>query len=140
MSIWCSNETIGWEEDGWEDVDGKPIEPTRNGGEVRSYANGWSNHYPTSDDTVEQRAHIDLATIPVWCVPGHDDESDYERVGEWLRLSVSTVEHNWSDPSNIKKTTPVQVDVVMDEAATRLLVEQLSEWLARPKAIVGAAT
>ena len=94
MSIWCSLETIGWDDDRWTDIDGNPITAERHGGEVRSYANGWSNHYPTTDGEVEQRASIDLADISAWCVPGHQDIANFDERGPWLRLSVNSANHD----------------------------------------------
>lgn len=118
MSIWCSQPSIG--HDQW--TDDPPV------GDVRSYAEGWSNHYPTTDGAVEQPANIDLAHTPVWCVPGHHDDDD-ERVGPWLRLGVYTTDHDGYTVGNPKSAT-----VVMDEAAVTALRDQLTEWLDHPKA------
>jgi len=107
MSIWCSQPAIGF--DDWFKRARKP-----HGGHVRSYATGWSNHYPTTNGKVERRASIDLATIAPWCVPGNEHNWDDRATGPWLRLSVNS-------------------DVVMDEGAVRELVSQLTEWLDRPK-------
>lgn len=124
MSIWCSGPTIGW--DDWPDEYPQP-----QGGQVRSYANGWSNHYPTTDGAVEREAAIDTATIPVWCVPGHSEEFD-ETLGPWLRLGVSSWEHNWHKPADV--IGEEHADIVMDEDAVRALVASLTEWLEQPKA------
>jgi hypothetical protein len=80
VSIWCSREAIGYD-DIFEDG-------ATNHGEVVAYANGWSNHYPTTDGTAETPACISLATIPPWCVPGHRDEYAEHVVGPWLRLDL----------------------------------------------------
>lgn len=63
MSIWCSLPNIGFDDEVDESV-----------GQVRSYASGWSNHYPTTDGTVERDATLDLAYIPAWCAGGDDDD------------------------------------------------------------------
>lgn len=122
MSIWVSHDDIGF--DSWRDYKGKP-----KGGQVRSYATGWSNHYPTTSGHVERRAAIDLAHIPAWCAGGDDD--DFTSVGRWLRLSVDSWQHNYHKPTEVigKETATV----VMDEDAVRALVAQLTEWLDTPK-------
>jgi hypothetical protein len=126
MSIWCSHEPIGFDD----------FPPRRwkrpRGGQVRSYATGWSNHYPTTDDTVEQRAMIDLASIAPWCVPGHEQHDGRDlATGPWIRLSVHSRRHAHFDPATA--IGPEHADVVMDEPAVRELVRQLTEWLDRPK-------
>src|SRR4051794_37933050 len=102
MSIWCSWTEVGHDvepphlaEMGLEVVTlGDPPEsPTR--GEVRSYATGYSNHYPTTDGEWEQPANVGISSIPVWCVPGHGDEFDDETLGGWVRLDVYTAEHDF---------------------------------------------
>lgn len=124
MSIWCSWEAVGW--------DDEADEPTPNGS-VRSYASGWSNHYPTNDDTVEMPSTISLAHIAPWCVPGHPDatETAAGECGDWLRLTVDTWEHNWKAPTSI--IGDLNASVVLDETAARTLRDQLTDWLARPK-------
>lgn len=118
-------------------MDGNPIEPQCHGGEVRSYAVGWSNHYPTTDDTVERRASVDIASLAWFCVPGRSEDDadaippDQHAVGPWLRLWVGTSEHNQSKPSEV--LGELHAAVVMDEAAVRALHEQLGEWLGVPK-------
>ena len=126
MSIWCSQEAIGFD-DAWRRAQ-KP-----HGGQVRSYASGWSNHYPTTDGKVERRACIDLATIAPWCVPGHDDIEGFEGMacGPWLRLCLNSSDHDYHNPRSI--LGPENASVVMDEAAVREMVAQLTEWLNRPK-------
>ena len=121
MSIWCSGPSIGF--DAYDD------EPQPNGGQVRSYATGWSNHYPTIDGDVEREASIELATIPAWCAGG--EACDSASVGRWLRLSVDTSEHNFNKPTEVVGC--VHASVVMDEAAVRHLAQELTEWLAIPK-------
>lgn len=121
MSIWCSGRVIG-HDPAWIDDDEQV-------GDVRSYAGGWSNHYP--DQTVEQPANIDTAHIPVWCVPGHRGEVD-RVIGPWLRLCVQSWEHDFRNPT--ETVGQVNAAVVLDEAAVRALVDDLTDWLARPKA------
>lgn len=121
MSIWCSGPTIGF--DVWED----PPVPVI--GQVRSYATGWSNHYPTIAGDVERPATVDLAHIPAWCAGGEDD--DFDSLGGWVRLSVVGHEHDYKEPTKV--LGPIDAAVVLDEAAVRELVRQLSSWLDRPK-------
>lgn len=148
MSIWCSRPMIGtdpcWPD---EDEDGAP-------GDVRSYVEGWSNHYPTTDGTAERAAAIDTASIPAWCVPGHGgDFEEPRRLGPWLRLSVVSPDTHvrprtpeqeaersaaWQRGETPKVdvdvgTEPRYVSVVLDEAAVRSLVADLTEWLDTPK-------
>lgn len=122
MSIWNSAHVVGFER--WNGWAKRPL-----GGTVRAYAEGWSNHYPTND--VEGPAAIELATIPVWCVPGHHDEDD-DRLGPWLRVTVTAegTDH-WKDgPTPYYSTTTV----VLNERAASALRDHLDHWLARPKA------
>lgn len=125
MSIWCSWPTIGF--DGWDD------EPQPRGGQVRSYATGWSNHYPTTDDGVEQPASVDLAHIAPWCVPGwSDDELSLDlEVGPWLRLSLDSCETTTKEP--VEVVSDVHASVVMDEAAVVALRDALTEWIETEK-------
>ncbi len=118
MSIWCSYENIGWDE--YSD------DPTRpNGGEVRSYASGWSNHYPTTDGQVEQPASIGLATVPPWCVPGQDEDmDDWDRTGPWIRLHVLSQEHEAGVATGERSYSAV----VLDVDAARTLGQQLLDW------------
>ena len=122
MSIWCSHQDIGWD-DLAEDTS-KP-----NGGEVRSYASGWSNHYPTTDGNVEQPASVGVSTLPTWCVPGH--ENDYsEGVGPWLRMHVLSWKHDYC--SGGKPTAERDSAwVVMDPDAARALAAELLAWAER---------
>jgi hypothetical protein len=142
MSIWCSWPEIGydmWPGDGvhggveFMTLGDRPDPNVPNGGEVRSYAVGFSNHYPTCDGEYEQRANVGISHCPVWCVPGYDDEFDDDTVGEWVRLDVFTAVHDYQQGG--KPTGEyVNAAVVLDEAAARALVADLSAWLDRPKA------
>lgn len=125
MSIWSS-----WPHIGYEWFGGRKRKPE--GGVVRTYARGWSNHYPTLD--VEPPASIDFAAIPAWCVPGHEEsgESDYERCGPWLRMSLDTDAFTLNEGS--EPVPGARVSVVMDERAVTALRDTCDEWLARPKA------
>lgn len=126
MSIWGSHDAVG--HDRW--LDGHEVR----GGEVRSYATGWSNHYPTTDGLVEQPAHVGIGSIPYFCVPGwrDEDESDVEEhtVGPWLRLDVVTHVHDERGQPTGQDT---HAAVVMDEAAARLLAADLLAWADTPK-------
>lgn len=130
MSIWCS-----WREIGYDDPE--PRNRNRNRkpqhGEVRSYATGFSNHYPTTDGDYEQRANVGISSIPVWCVPGHDEHEDYDLRGEWVRLDVYTREHDFSRGGKPTQTM-VSAAVVMDEAAARALAADLLAWADQPEA------
>jgi hypothetical protein len=127
VSIWCSRPAVGTEPHG----DEPPV------GHVLSYVEGFSNHYPTSGHgIVEAEGWIDTASIPVWCVPGHEYSEEYygDRLGPWLRLTVDTVRLSvWPTPDS-PSGEPVHVSVVLDEAAVQALVDDMSEWLDRPKA------
>ncbi len=123
MSIWCSHPDIGFDEHA------DPDEPQPNGGQVRSYATGWSNHYPTTNGEVEREASIDLATIPAWCAGGADD--DFTSLGPWIRLGINSHAHNFHKPEEV--SGPERADVVLDEGAARELVAQLTRWLDTPK-------
>lgn len=143
MSIWCSYPTIGWDDEGADvggmviDADGvRDPEPHWSGGEVRSYAVGWSNHYP--DGTAEYPASIDLADIAPWCVPGWWDRSDEldREVGPWLRMGVHSPHAvtYWSKDAEGNPTpNPEVATVVLDVAAVQALYDQLGRWLAAEK-------
>ena len=121
MSIWCSQPEIG-----------RPDFPDdEQRGVVLSYATGWSNHYPVPGDP-EQPAQLSTAVIPAWCVPGHEESGD-STPGPWIRLDVDTWAHDWAAGG---KTIvgPLNVSVILDEAAAQALVDDLTDWLARPKA------
>lgn len=138
MSIWCSGESIGAE---YPDSprrtehhgDGSVRVRSDTGdqrGVVVSYASGWSNHYPEPNNP-EAPASVDLATIPVWCVPGHREDEDWETVGPWVRLTVD----GWSRDFHSGAWGPMFCEsVVLDEEAARLLRDELDAWIARPKA------
>ncbi len=118
MSIWCTWPTVG-----------NPSDRKRPNGTVRSYAQGWSNHYP--DKKVEQPSTVEVASIPRWCVTGRDaswDEADAHSVGPWLRVSLYTWQH---DAAVV--VGPLDASVVMTEDAVEMLRDQLTEWLDRPK-------
>ena len=121
MSIWASTTTAGHDPDG--------LHPMR-GGQVRSYADGWSNHYPTTNGDVEQPAGIHLAIIPSFCVPGHADEDEEdEPTGPWLRLDVDTREHDRNDgmPTGRRRFA----SVILDPPAAQQLAADLAEWAAQ---------
>lgn len=130
MSIWCSHEDVGYEV-GLKDA--AKYDPR--GGEVRSYAEGFSNHYPTTDGEWEQPASVGIAHVAPWCVPGwegREDDLDYPQCGPWVRLDVVTHEHTWEDGG--KPTgRDLFAAVVMDEAAARTLAADLLEWADREK-------
>ena len=72
-----------------------------------------SHIYPDGDWTP---MYVDLAHIAPWCVPGNRDYNEDEHgVGPWVRLSIKGAA------------------VVLNEPAVRLIHEQLTEWLDRPK-------
>jgi hypothetical protein len=122
MSIWVSRDEIGW--------DTFPRRHTNIGGDVRSYATGWSNHYPTVNGKVERRASIELASIPSYCVPGHRDDDDWSGSGPWLRLGVDGWRHDYH---NSTEATSDSLAVVLDAGAVTALVAGLQSWLNEPK-------
>ena len=135
MSIWCSWESIGWEPTA-DVIYGngrRATEPAHmERGAVRAYRAGFSNHYPDDSDP---GAMVGVASIPAWCVPGHDDERD-DSFGPWLRLSIDSPQaQDWYDPDPSKRPTPAPVfaDVVLDEAAVAALRDDLTAWLDREK-------
>jgi hypothetical protein len=153
MSIWCSGEHIGTDPtvmyeagDGLYEVDlgdGKaargrePVEQKPERGNVISYANGFSNHYPDLTGTHERPACIGLATIPEWCVPGHDESGNYDLLGPWLRLEVAAPEtlNFWIKTDDGEPVVESEgATVLLDEEAVRSLRDDLSRWLERPKA------
>lgn len=98
-------------------------------GDVRSYATGWSNHFP--DDQVEQPSSVMLGTIPSWCVPGHEDEYS-DALGEWLQLTVIGWKHDFHNPGT-KPTEREVASVSMDQLAVKALRDELTRWLDTPK-------
>src|SRR5262245_27104126 len=80
MSIWASHDPIGTE------VRSDRARDFR--GDVLSFATGWSSHYPSTGGDVEQPAPVRLAIMPRWCVPGHEDEEDFESTGPWVRVDL----------------------------------------------------
>lgn len=140
MSIWVNAaDHIGTDPTDWRDArTGKPVRKKAQGGNVLSYAEGFSNHFPDTTGNHERPAAVALASIPVWCVPGHrDDEYDEKTVGPWLRLEVAapeTLNHWVKSGAGQPVAEERHATVVMDESAARSLVAQLNEWLDRPKA------
>ena len=122
MSIWSSN---------YQPIGSCPDEETTIG-DVRSYASGFSNHYP--DKSLEQNSFIDLADIVPWCVPGHveDENTDYSAVGPWLRLGLYSWAHDYDNPKNPPQEK-ADLSVVLNEEAVAALVKELQEWLDKPK-------
>ena len=121
MSIWCNRPEIGY-----DTFPGGYLKwrewPNVGRGEVWSYANGWSNHYPTTDGTVERPAAVNISNVPIWCVPGHaDDYSD--AVGTWVRLDVTF----W-DGYGDNAEGPWTRCVLLDEQAARSLATDLLAW------------
>ena len=125
MSIWSSWETIGYDIPLGEN----PERPER--GVVRSYATGFSNHYPTVDGDYEQPANVGVASIPSWCVPGHHDDGS-DDPGPWLRLDVYSAEHSSEDGGKATGRGE-SVSVVLDEDAARALAGDLLSWAETPK-------
>lgn len=135
MSIWCSLPVIGFDSSNELDepipsnnID-EPSETPEPTNQVRSYATGWSNHYPSTDGSAEREASLNLAYIPAWCAGGDDD--DYRSVGQWLRLGLRSHTHNFMAPTEVVARS--ELVVVMDEGAVRALVDNLTAWLERPK-------
>lgn len=136
MSIWCSWPNVGHEE--------HAEEPLR-GGEVRTFADGFSNHHPDLTGENELPAAVGLCHIAPWCVPGHDEDCarcktshDHPEVGEWVRLTVSAEDTlSWwganEDGERPRHVGPQSMSVVMDEAAARQLAADLLEWANMPK-------
>lgn len=154
MSIWCSWQHIGTDPtvmydagDGIYEVDlgdGKqakgrqPVKQVPEGGNVLSYAEGFSNHFPDLSGTHERPAVIAVSSIPAWCVPGHSEETD--DLGQWLRLEVAAPEtlNFWAKDDDGEPAVEEQgATVVLDRAAVETLRDQLNDWLA--KATVEAA-
>lgn len=97
MSIWASFRDIG-EED---------MEST---GVVLNCVEG--NWYPEPNWA---EGAVDLAHIPRWCVPGHEEEhDDYKVLGPWMRLGV----FDGRD----------YVSVVMDRQAVLELLVGITDW------------
>jgi hypothetical protein len=98
VSIYSSYPAIGETEDGDRD------------GTVLFYRG--SNQFPNPQDIT---ASVDLALIPAWCTPGHEDAEDSNDVAAYLRLSTGTE------------------DTILTEAGALRLYHQLGEWLMTPK-------
>ena len=125
MSIWSSHrDDVGraTSDSGW---------PEEFDGSVRTYADGWSNHYP--DDEVEKPAAVSLAVIPPWCVPGHREDfedpdrdvEDPEDPGPWLRMGLLTQSRRRDDGG---PTIPDGSTVVINPDAARKLGTALLAW------------
>lgn len=151
MSIWISGQHIGTDPtvmyeagDGVYEVDlgdGKqargrqPVEQKAERGNVLSYANGWSNHYPDLTGEAERPAVLATAWVPHWCVPGVEEgDYDYEALGQWLRLEVAapTTLNFWRKNDD---GSPLMEDegasIVLDKEAVRSLRDDLTLWLDR---------
>ena len=131
MSIWCSRPHVGFELH-WEP---DPDEDHPQGGQVRTYVDGWSNHFPTTDGDAEQEAMIDTAHIAPWCTPGWENrEAECQMMaGPWLRLSVSGPRTEISRGAVKVGQHHLSVSVVLDEAAVDALIADLIEWRDTPK-------
>ena len=142
MSIWCSDTTTGFD-DGAEPGTPQPV-----GGQVLSFADGFSNHHPTTARTKEGPAAVELASIAPWCVPGHDTDAnaggcrtchayhDYPECGPWVRLDLNSPHAlTWWNPDDLPnpQPAPIHASVVLDEAAARALAANLVAWADRPK-------
>ena len=141
MSIWCSDSTTG-HDDGAR-------RPRTIGGQVLSYADGFSNHHPDRAGTHEHPAAVHLASIAPWCVPGHlyptpggtvcetcRVEHDYPECGPWVRLDLDSPNAlTWWELEYLPrpKPAPIHASVVLDEDAARALAANLIAWADRPK-------
>lgn len=124
MSIWCSGfDVVGFD---WDEMLGDPAPDTPTGGQVRSYATGFSSHYPTTTGGYEQPAGISLDYMPAWCVPGHGGDMG-DRLGPWLRLAVTSVKHDYHSEGAPTQERE-QVKVVLDPEAARHLAAALLRW------------
>jgi hypothetical protein len=149
MSIWISWQHIGTDptvmyevEPGLHEVDlgdGKqargrqPVEQKPEGGNVLSYADGWSNHFPDLTGECERPAVVAVASIPSWCVPGHRGD-DADEFGQWLRLEVAAPEtlNFWQKDAEGNPAVEEQgATVVLDRQAVQTLRDQLNVWLER---------
>lgn len=114
MSIWASTDAVGQRDHVLD-------------GTVRTYADGWSNHYPGPD--VERPASVGLAVIPAHCVPGRlDDAYDGDEdgaPGPWLRMSLLTESSRRADGHPV---IPDGATVVMTPDAARTLGQALTAW------------
>lgn len=153
MSIWCSTDHIGTDPtvmyevgEGIYQVDigagvpkGRKVEQTAQHGNVLTFAEGFSNHFPDLTGTHERPAAIGLAYIAPWCTPGHGDcdTHDYPECGPWLRLEVGGRGLSfWTKDDDGNPTEEnVSATVVLDEPAARELARQLLEWADRPHLI-----
>lgn len=119
MSIWATHAEIG-----------KPgTDPMSDDfdGTVRTFADGWSNHYPTDD--VEKPASVGLAFMPAHCVPGYlDDAYDGDEdgaPGPWLRMHLLTESIRRNDDGPV---IPDGATVILKPSAARTLGAALIAW------------
>lgn len=133
MSIWCSWPIVGHED--WLDEHGP------RGGQVLTYAEGFSNHHPDLGGEYERPAHVGIATIAPWCIPGHDQDGDnyactgcgeihdHPDVGSWVRLTMFGERAlSWWGADGKPTEAPIHASVVLDESAARRLAADLLEW------------
>lgn len=118
MSIWQSTVDIGTTDDWPDDFDGS----------VRTYADGWSNHYPTDD--VELPAAVGLAQLAPHCVPGHledayDEDGEDGRPGPWLRMHMLTQSRRRDDDG---PRIPDGSTVLLNPDSARALAAALMAW------------
>jgi hypothetical protein len=118
MSIWQSTVDVGTTGDF----------PLTFDGTVRTYADGWSNHYPTDD--VELPAAVGLAQLAPHCVPGHlddayDEDGPNGRPGPWLCMHMITQSRRRAAgaPRSIDGST-----VLLNPDAARALAAALTAW------------
>ena len=152
MSIWCSWPHIGTDptvmyevgdglyelEIGGGNKGRKPVEQRPERGNVISYAEGFSNHYPDLTGSHERPAALALATIPEWCVPGHDNSGVYDVVGPWLRVEVAAPEvlNFWEKDDGGNPIVEAEgATVLLDIEAATALRDDLTKWLRQPKAM-----
>jgi hypothetical protein len=147
MSIWCSDTTTGFDDGAESQASGMSDIPV--GGQVRSYADGFSNHHPNTAGTHEHPACVGLDSIAPWCVPGHDQTRDldwrcsacatvhdYPECGPWVRLDLySPGALTWWTLDDLPnpQPAPIHASVVLDEHAARALAANLLAWADRPK-------
>ena len=124
MSIYGSTFSVGEVSPVWDD-DNSP-------GVVLWRGIGGRNDWPI-DGEHYHRLSISGATIPAWCVPGHQGHEDprnpccdgYATPGPWYRLGI------YDEPPF---DGPQSVEALLDEDAVRSLRDALTDWLDKPKA------
>lgn len=147
MSIWCSWSHIGTDMTDWYEVTeglaemdlgdgerpkGRLVPKVAERGNVVSYAEGFSNHYPNLDGTHERPAAVAVAHIPSWCVPGYRDHEVFDEVGPWLRLEVAATQtlNFWEkDEDGNPKVEDNGATVCLDVEAVTALRDDLNKWL-----------